>query len=82
MNPFYAILFQSLHLPDIAVVDVVGMFPDINTKDGNQTSSGLEGVLVGTRSNFKTTCAGVVSEPTPATALDSYNRKIGRYVGN
>ena len=40
-------LIDSLDIdwPDILILEVVGMLPDIYAKQGDQTSGGLQGVL-------------------------------------
>ncbi len=81
---FFKSFFDFLpvyNLPDVLeevcfsmfVINVEGMFPDVNVKKRYKTIRLLvsDQVLVGSGSKLKTFCTLVVNEPSPSTALNS-----------
>ena len=56
--------------PDVAVIDIICVFPYINAKEGDKTSSGLERILIGTGGDLETAGLGIETEPTPPTSLN------------
>lgn len=56
---------------DVLVLEVVGVLPDINSQKGDQSGSGLEGILVGGGGDLKTLELLVVAQPTPSGTLNS-----------
>lgn len=61
---------------DVLVLEVVGVLPDINSQKRDQSSGGLEGVLVGGGGDLKTLELLVVAQPTPSGALNSGSLSI------
>eukprot|EP00804_Cyclotella_cryptica_P002910 CCRYP_013274-RA/>CCRYP_013274-RA protein AED:0.15 eAED:0.18 QI:1036/0.5/0.66/1/0.5/0.33/3/0/67 len=37
---------------NISIIDIIGMFPNVNAKEGNKTRRGLEWILVRTGGGF------------------------------
>jgi len=56
---------------DVLVLEVVGVLPNINSQQGDQTGGGLERVLVRGGGNLKALELLVVSEPAPSRTLNS-----------
>lgn len=56
----------------IFVLQIVGMFPNINAKKRNETSCGLKRILIRTSRYFKRFCFLIISEPAPTRALNRY----------
>merc|ERR1719378_1880848 len=54
---------------NILVLQVVGMLPYINTKEGHEAGGGLEGVLVGAGGNLQHARRLVVPQPAPPGPL-------------
>ena len=40
---------------NVPVVDIISMFPNVNSQQGSQSSGGLQGILVGTSGKVKFT---------------------------
>lgn len=61
----------------ISIVEVVGVFPNINTQKRDETGAHIhEGILVLGRAVLKQATAFVVGEPAPARALNSSGLSI------
>lgn len=58
--------------PDVLVLQVVSVLPDVDAKEWNQTGGGLQRILVGAGGNAETTSGLVVAQPAPAGALDGH----------
>lgn len=56
---------------DVLVLEIVGVLPDINSQKRDQSSGGLEGVLVCGGGDLKTLELLVVAQPTPSGTLNS-----------
>ena len=54
---------------DVAVINIICVFPNVNTEKRDKTSSGLERILIGAGGNLKTAGLGVETKPTPSTSL-------------
>lgn len=54
---------------DILVLEIVGVFPDVNAEEGNQSSGGFQGILVGAGGDAESLRHLVITQPAPARAL-------------
>ena len=56
------------HIP---VINIVSVFPHINSKKRNKASSCLERILIGTSGSFDRSSVCVITQPSPSTSLNS-----------